>query len=81
MSTQSVTITKLETLSGIEGISTGHWARGVLNRPLEVGGVISMLREANSIHPDGCVGLFLSSPIVKIEGDKIYTQNSIYRLS
>jgi len=63
-----------------DGVSlpVDYWIIGELQREIEEGKSIKVLREnRNGVE---CLGQFSSSPIKKIDGDKIETSNSVYKV-
>ena len=54
------------------------WAEGFLSYDVEIGQTLEMFRIANYNYPGGKFGSFYTSIIEKIDGDKIYTKNSVY---
>lgn len=57
----------------------GYWLEGYLLKPVAVGSSIWVDRRVRNGEP--IAGEFKSSRIQKIEGDMIYTHNSIYLLT
>ena len=68
-------------------IKDSYWAKGELIADIEVGSPIRMWRTSRARqNPEESptvngLGLFTSSPVQKIEGNLIYTKNSIWELS
>jgi len=63
-----------------EGVSLpiDYWIIGELQREIKEGSCIKVIREErNGIK---MLGIFTSSPVVKIEGDTIETSNSVYKI-
>ena len=55
-----------------------YWIIGELQREIEEGKSIKVLREnRNGVE---CLGQFFTSPVKKIDGDKIETSNSVYKI-
>jgi hypothetical protein len=62
--------------NGEVSLPVEYVAEGILEADIEVGKSVRMLRtKRNGVMTPG---LFSTSPIQKIEGDKLYTQNSVY---
>jgi hypothetical protein len=55
-----------------------YWLEGVLMAPIEEGDMILIDRTSRNGEP--IRGFFHSSRILKTEGNKIFTQNSIYEI-
>lgn len=56
----------------------GYWVIGTLERPIEIGKAIRMIREnRNGVE---CLGLFLSSVVKSIKGNIVETDNSVYEM-
>ena len=81
-----IRMTKLEALNNCSKFNSSTnmessqiwWAEGFLCRDVKVGEYILMARIANSFNPKGRDGIFNSSVVEKIDGNKVYTKNSIY---
>lgn len=74
-----VKLTKLETVNAIPGmLNQGYWLQGILAQELELGKTIKVLRHTRN----GIVtpGVYESTSITKIDGDKIHTLNSVWKI-
>ena len=56
------------------------WCEGFLDSDIKVGEKLFLTRIANYNYPNGRLGNFLTTIFVKIDNNKIYTQNSIYQV-
>lgn len=74
-----VKLTKLEATNVIPGmLNEGYWLQGILVQELKIGKTIKVLRHTrNGIK---MTGIYESTPLTKIDGDKFYTQNSIWKI-
>ena len=83
---QFIRMTKLEALNDCSKFNSSTnmessqiwWAEGFLYYDIKVGELILMNRVANAFNPKGRDGIFNSSVVKKIEGNKVYTTNSVY---
>jgi len=65
--------------NGPVSIPVAYEITGTLNDDIEVGKGISALRTTrNGVR---ALGLFTTSPVTKIEGDLVSTNNSVYRVT
>lgn len=54
----------------------GYWLEGNLLTPMSVGGVLWVDRKVRN--GESVEGYFRSSPIIKIDGKEVHTNNSVY---
>ena len=60
-------------------LAENYWLEGKLNKPIAVGETVSIFRHnRNGIK---AFGIFETTQVVKIEGDKIHTQNSVWSVT
>lgn len=80
-----VILTKVETVNKETNYSPGYWTQGFLIFDVKIGEGIYLGRykRANPDNNNEAVniyGIFRTSPIVKVEGNLIYTKNSIWKI-
>lgn len=75
-----ICLKKLEAFNPVDvlALPVNYWIHGYLMNPIAVGTPIEVLRTVrNGVETNG---IFLSSPISKIDGDKLHTSNSIWQI-
>ena len=74
---------KITKIAGNTGYPIGYWAIGMVITATE-DHPFKMTRLANSEHPDGHLGIFTTSTVIKVKRGKDYdiitTNNSTYKL-